>query len=273
MYGTGLPDPQGLANAVIGKCSMISGHVRATKYVAAFGLRSTVTLLRSPLERYISEFNHHVGRGFKGTWRQHIKMRRNYVGGHVGERYTFLLSAQIVPMQAYGFIGLTDQYEQTLELFDAAYGTNLTVANKNRRSYKMPEDASDLDEELKVDNALYATAKVIFRERLRIMKACKPYAHGGIDSVDGDTVRGWAWWARSDEALSVRILIDGKDIGKANAELPHRLLEFGAPRNGYVGFVFKIPASDQQRTLRCEVAETGQLLGEQIVPRLLQQSS
>ena len=259
------PEPKKLALAAIGACALLSGHVRAEKYVAAFGLRSTVTLLRPPLERLLSEYNHHSRDNYNGTLLQYMKLKKKQ-DSHIGDRYAFLLSADKIPIQAYGFVGLTDRYEQTIELFNHAFGTKMALSTRNEGVWDWPADASDLDEELKRDNELYETALATFVERQRIMRACKPYAHGAIDSVDVDVVWGWAWWATSDDAVSVRVLMDGIEMGRTLAAIPHRMLEFGAPRGGFVGFAYPFPVADHQRTVRCESAETGQLFAEMVVP-------
>jgi hypothetical protein len=157
------PDPEGFAAAVHRNgIRMISGHMRADKYLDLCGAANTVVFLREPLQRLMSEYHHFVehhgfGGGFRDfyRWPEMIDRQLAYLAG--------------LPLSDLGFVGLTERYPESLARFNRRYGTNLIALRVNRgrpsaeRNWELPaEHEAELRELNAGDLALYRQALALF---------------------------------------------------------------------------------------------------------------
>ncbi len=125
-----------------------------------------VAILRDPVKRYISDYNHRVQRyGLDMPLETYLENPRLH-----NEQSSYL---QGVSVQNLYFVGLSEYYPLSLELFAAETGIQLECLDKNRA---LPEQGgvaevpSELLEQIKQANsqdmALYESAKAEFRKRL-----------------------------------------------------------------------------------------------------------
>ena len=242
-------------------CSLLTGHVPAKRYVQIVGLRRTAVIVRTPLDRLGSEYFHVYRKGYRESLDTFISKRITSKGGPFLNKFLY---GDVIPVQAYGFVGITERYAESLDMFNQLYGMSLKYGHENKAPANSPiakEDLTQYRADIDKDNQLYDTAVATFNERIRITSACKPYAHGAISLGNRDMIKGWAWWAHSDDTVQVVCSVNGKVFGELEASDKHMLAEFGAPRAGYVGFQMTFNRTSDADVIVCEVAKTGQVLG------------
>jgi hypothetical protein len=99
---------------------IIYGHFKAKKYLDYFNLEETCTFLREPIARTISAYLHH-------------KRHFNFKGGIIDFcEQTELANRQSqfldqVDISKLGFIGITEHYRESLELFNRQFGISAPI--------------------------------------------------------------------------------------------------------------------------------------------------
>jgi hypothetical protein len=249
-------------------CRFFCGHVTLARYAALFSATHLVSFVREPSEQLYSHFMHHVRYGgFTHPFEFFLSPK--------GEnRFQFQLLSGI-PIEAVGFIGVTDRYEESLRVFNACYNTDFKVErlnqnpDKNKARYDVPsETLAKFEKPLTADRALYARANTLLNARLHALETKAPYVHGTISKVTPDSLSGFAFYHDQTRPVRVEILVNDTRVAIATA-VNNRpgLRAFNVPRNGFVGFDYKPPRPFQikDRITVC-AADTGQKLGETLVP-------
>jgi sulfotransferase famil protein len=242
----------------------LSGHVHAVKYVHLFGVNRTVTFLRDPVQRIMSEYNHFV---------------RNY--GYEDDFPSFYRKPQFinrlskilnrVPLESFGVLGMTEDYDSSLAMLNDRYATEIEYSAMNMaredksKNYDIPKNELDELHELNQDDLkLYEHGVSLFNQRKQLFKDGLTFVHGIIQGVNNKSVQGWAWYANDTTPVEIDIFINGGKAGTVQSkDLRPRLLQFSPPRNGYVGFqlVFSDPIV-AGTMISAVVAKTGQVIGE-----------
>ena len=240
---------------------MVSGHFRADKYLPAFNVSNTVTFARDPVQRLVSEYGHFVRHnGYEDSFRDfyNLPLMRN--------RFSKLL--QGVPVRAIGFVGLTEQYELSLQVFNQLFDADIPSLKENvgKKSVLDKHEVSqqDLDEVRRLNRAdleKYADIVELFETRVSMYRQDKPYTHGQIVQRGKKQVGGWAWSQAGSEPVKVCVRVNGKNVAEMFAtEFRPNLCRLGVPRAGYVGWSVKVDLSEGDK-VECFVAATGQVLG------------
>jgi len=246
--------------------AMVAGHVNAQKYIRLLGTTRSIVFLRSPLERLQSEYAHLVRNGTCTTGFRAFYRRRE-----MRNRQARVLGS--VPLEAIGFIGITEQYEGSLEIMNAALALDIPVRLANRAAGKPSQSGSTTEEALEEiqrlnadDFQLYNKACWLLQSRLDLTRSGQPYAHGAVETVRYDRVAGWAWWAGDrDDPVEVEIWQNQVPVARVRATAWWRsVADLCPPRGGYVGFTVGIEAQTGD-TLECRVTENGQWLTESAV--------
>lgn len=244
---------------------MLAGHVAARKYVHAFGVASTITFLRDPLQRVFSEYQHACRHnGYQKDFAFFYRNPRNQ------NRQSQLLRG-VMP-DALGFVGITERYQESLAGINVMLGTRLAESERNTgreditRRY---EFAAEVEAELLALNAedieLYQRFDRQLTARLALWEGGHDYIHGRVVSCDARSVSGWAWAAAyngapADQPVELELLCNGQVIQRMVAKEPRQdVMMLSPPRAGYVGFscLHDCQAGD---VLSCRVAGSGQLL-------------
>ena len=265
------------------QCSMVAGHREASRYVRDFGLRRTITFVRDPIERYISLYFHHSRSWFNGTIEEFLDRETE---NQSKMDIDHMLNLDVVPLRAYGFIGLRENHHASLAMINAVYGLELQSATKNVGKYEKVSISAKIQEHTLKDVTHYSNAVHIWKERWLMYQACKPYVHGEVTSIDRGEITGWAWWENSDDAVQLMVFHDFKFVSAVVADKPHFLGEHGAPRAGMVGFNILLPTDflpfnasswddlgDEQVTVVVMVAHTWQVLTHSWITPSLEPSS
>ena len=173
-----------------------------------------------------------------------------------------------------GFVGLTEDYHNSLDQINHCFSVNVQPVELNRGRTKK-QDAYKLSDEVvkeiealnEVDLRLYKTAQNILKNRTDLFQKELPYVHSEIQDANKKLVRGWAWYATSEQPVDIQVLVNGQVNGHMLAkDLRPGLLRLSPPRKGYVGFHHNF--SEQLATgdvVECVVEGTGQSLGKRTV--------
>lgn len=242
--------------------SFLSGHVNANKFVYLFSVRQTVTFVRDPVQRLVSEYQHFVRHhGYEGDFPSFYRKPQ------FANRQSKIL--QGVPLEAIGLLGLNEEYEDSLTILNHRYNLNVQSVDMNigrkdkTTSYELPkEQLNELVALNEQDIRLYRKAVHLFNQRKALFDDGKGYVHGAVQQMSGKSVSGWAWHAKNDVSVDLDIRVNGTHITTLESkELRPAFLRLGLPRLGYVGFHydFETPLS-KGSTVEVVVSETGQLL-------------
>ncbi|WP_444910586.1 sulfotransferase family 2 domain-containing protein [Microbulbifer sp. TRSA005] len=240
---------------------MLSGHFNAIRYVPVFGLENTVTILRDPIQRVVSEYKHFSRHNrYKGAFRSF------YSKPSFTNRQLKIFRGLSWP--ALGFVGLTERYDESLQLLNKKFGLEIPYLAENlgreklEEKYDIPQDEL---EELRILNAgeitLYKKAVSQFEWRVLLSRRGERFVAGSIFSQSNKRIRGCAIPEQNNEAVVLRVKVDGAYKGEVLAnEYRADLRANGAGRGGFVGFSIDISGFAKGAILECEVAETGQPL-------------
>ena len=239
--------------------AMVAGHVSAVRFVSLLGVENTVTFVREPLQRIASEYAHFVrNMNYQGSFREFY----SHASMHNRQRNAL----QGVSLEAFGLLGVTERYSESLEMLNARFGSGIPMKKANRGKKTLqaehalaPEDVAELQQLNKRDITLYRNALALFDSRYAMFKANQPWAHACLVEVNTQRVSGWAWWAgQNDAPLDVEIWVNDEFVRTLRAlEFRKELCRFLPPRGGYVGFHLPIKLA-QRDQVQCRVAATGQ---------------
>ncbi len=247
----------------------LSGHVPASKYLHLFGIHRSITFLREPIQRTISEYQHFVRHyDFEGD------LPSFYRKPHFINRQSKML--QGVPIRSLGVVGLNEAYENSLAMINSRYGLDIACTSMNMgrkrtdQGYELPDEQREEMLALNEDDvALYRRAQRLFDTRWALFQKDLPFVHGDVQQLSDKSISGWAWWgAERTDAVALTLRVNGEDVGNVQAtQLRPGLLRLAPPRMGYIGFhhhfARTLKPSDQVEVV---VTETGQVIGQQRLP-------
>src|SRR5690606_16353200 len=118
-----------------------------------------------------------------------------------------------VPLGALGFVGVTEEYESSLNMLSTIYGLNIPVRHDNRNPakddralYEIPEEISDQAEKLlRPEFLLWHRAKALLAERRKAMQEGYEFIHGGILTLNSSNIAGFAY--RPTQSRPVRVSV------------------------------------------------------------------
>jgi hypothetical protein len=238
----------------------VGGHVGIGRFVSGFKIENSVTFVREPLQRVVSEFKHFVRHyGYEGT------MMDFCTRPVMQNRQSKLLEA--VPLEAIGIIGLTERYEESIELINARFSWSVAVRADNKshdhaenKTHQLSEsEEAELRQLNQKDLELYRQCTELFDTRYKLYQSGLQFSHALIQRATEQNVSGWAWWEDgSDKPVEVELLLNGEPTKKKFAtDLRHGLAWLHTSRGTHVGFSFP-KAAKEGDTVQCRISETGQ---------------
>ncbi|MDN6336759.1 MAG: sulfotransferase family 2 domain-containing protein [Halomonas sp.] len=244
---------------------VISGHYPAVRYQSIYGVTEYCTFFRDPIQRVYSEYCHRKKRSFDrfdGSFEDYCKVK-NFC--NVQSRH---LKGAIWP--AFGFLGVTEFYSESLEMFEGWQGVSLDSVEENKNASKKGAAYSLTDDERKIatetqrqDITLYDSAVVYFKERLKAFRGGYSVANGQVTISKEGAIKGFAFFNDGKQELehvTVEVLVNGEVVGFLPAkEYRKDLRLIGAPKNGYVGFSKNLSLKSGD-IVSARVAESGQYL-------------
>jgi hypothetical protein len=236
------------------------GHVAIGRFVSGFKIGNSVTFVREPLQRVVSEFQHFVRHyGYEGTLMDFCTRPV------MQNRQSKLL--ETVPLEGIGIIGLTERYEESIELINARFTWSVAVRADNKshdhadnKTHQLSEsEEKELRQLNQKDIALYRQCTKLFDTRYKLYQSGLRFCHARIQQSSIQNVSGWAWWEDgSDKPVEVELLLNGEPTKKTFAtDLRPGLCRLYPPRGGHIGFSFPKAAKEGDK-VQCRINETGQ---------------
>ena len=262
------PDMFALRQAIErNKIRMLTGHVSVHRYLPIFGCREVATFFRHPVAQVASHYEHHVRHiDYKGSFEEFIEEDRFR---NMQSRTVSALMPGLI-----GFIGLTERYNESIELFNSFYQTKLETLALNTsksRSQADPQfpNMKTMDKTLLHhvsvlngdDMRMYNAATLIFEQRLAALRAGQRYGFGLVHGLNTEQVTGFAFGAE-DVPEMVEISVNEKPVATVRATDPRlHLAQSRLPREGFVGFKHRFRQALQPGDkVDCVLVRTGQVL-------------
>lgn len=244
---------------------LLSGHFKPDKYLPYFYPYQTIIFVRDPVDRIVSEYHH--------------KVRKDKYSGEISEfvetpKFRQIQKSQFgkLPPGYFGFVGVFEQYEQSLDAINALYEVDIKPLHRNENPEKLNESkyqiAPSLRESIlklnRYDVALYEQCKSILDYRLAHIKQKNNWLYGGW-TMEGRSIRGRVFKAFATEPVSLDLYIDGSCVAStiANQYNPITCVSTRQPLDGNIGFRFDITdgqviSTDSEIKIVCSTS--GQML-------------
>ncbi|MEA3491829.1 MAG: sulfotransferase family 2 domain-containing protein [Campylobacterota bacterium] len=240
--------------------SFLSGHFPEKKYMMFYEATNIISFVRDPVKQVVSHYNHHI---------KYLDYKKEFYDFINDARFqniqSRLLSRRNIGM--YGFLGVTDQYDKSIEIFNAVYQANLLSIYENR-SDNSTVNAEEIDKNIidliyrfnEEDIKFYKSVCHQFEVRKKLYEQNRPFTHGMIQKRNKTAIMGCAFQLNSDSPVSIDIYHHDKRLTtlKANLYKPG-LMSQGIPKKGFIGFHYRW--SDDKidnQDIHCIVKETGQ---------------
>lgn len=243
---------------------LLAGHTFLSKYVNLAGALNSFVFVRDPVKRLVSNYYHAVKLlEFEGTFSQYIAQVRMVNSLHK--------RISLVPVEAIGFVGITDLYSKSLTLLNRHFGWNLQERHENATAKRfqksdLPPIEGDLLEQAKKLNAHDIDLYKKCCELLETRKICQDNNHvfvqGRFSIENKTTLSGWAWWSDGDDSpVEVDVFVNQKHHARVSAtEFMPKLAFLLPPRGACVGFTCNCQLQKGD-SVECKVVGTGQTLG------------
>ncbi|WP_028771760.1 sulfotransferase family 2 domain-containing protein [Shewanella waksmanii] len=244
---------------------LLAGHFPAAKYAKLFPLENMVTFVREPIARLVSEYKHFVRhRNYKGSLTEFVRKPEN-----INKQARLLKN---LPISSIGFIGVTEQYQTSLEMFSHQYDINIPLLNKNIAPKSQGSDlglSDSLLEEIKKINAqdllLYAEVVELHDKRYQLFQDSLPYTLGQFHISNGHILQGWAYQIGIQTPIKIGIHWEGKLQHQLVANKYNMLMDsLNSPRAGHIGFNIKVPENVEPSSILCINQDTLQPLVNRI---------
>nr|WP_299241743.1 sulfotransferase family 2 domain-containing protein [uncultured Halomonas sp.] len=244
---------------------LLSGHVPLKKYARGTSLDRCFTFLRDPVQRVVSEYEHFV-RNY--SYNEAISVFCQ--DDNFSDKQSKMLKG--IPVQAIGFVGVTENYKRDMSLFNYKYGTSIAILQENIGKKKLSKKyrLNEKDYEIvaynnKNDFLLYSFCEKKADLRRRLIDSGKKYTHAAISSKNNMGIEGWAWYEGSVEDVKIRIIVNGKLLGVVIAnEKTKSLSGCLVPKDGNIGFSMRAHINDNDNVV-CVVENTGQKIENELI--------
>ena len=240
----------------------LTGHTSMMKYISFVPIEHTVTFIRKPVEQLLSHYNHFVMlHDYKGELAEFLKKPMNK---NLQSR-----CLQGLPLGLIGYIGLTEKYDESIDIINQQYGLSL-----GRKKYNVNKSRALIGNELeqhlnerfleknKQDIEMYEEAKFLHEQRVNLSKEAKPWTYGYAVISPHNKLHGCAYRYQSDVPVTLLVNINGKPFKTIIAkEFCGLFVRANFPRERYVGFNIALSKYiNSEDVIDIYVEETGQKL-------------
>jgi len=240
----------------------LTGHIYLNKYSNFVSARHIISFVRDPIERVISHYNHSVlHNGFEGDIDTFLQTYQaaNYQKKHLNP----------LPLGLIGYVGLTDRYEESIQLINDYYGLNLTVKNANVNNNQVIKKAvisEDLRKQISdlnnIDIATVKHAKLLHKQRIALIEKNKQWVYSHFTINAQNILVGCAYYSHSSEPVCIDVFCNEEKITTVCAEgFYGHFPKVNFPRERYIGI--NLPLIKQVKKgdkLTLFAKETGQQL-------------
>lgn len=257
---TFLGDLDSILNAD-GSFKIYLGHVHAQSARHLFQSTNVFAFLRNPVDQVVSHYNHYRRwYNYKGSLRDFVT-----TAGFQNVQSKYLRG---IPLYITGLIGLTESFEDSINLYNHYYKANLEVRNDNVNGNRVIDKVCLEDQSLikacnKEDLDLYEKAKILLDQRIDLLARNLIWTFGYIHryNAEKNVIFGVAFQVRSEKPIQIDLMIDGvkADTVKANQFRPG-FAHWNVPNFNHIGFQFSLPKGKKPEDIDVLVAGTGQKL-------------
>lgn len=238
---------------------LYTGHLVALPTANVFPIKNIVTFLRHPQEQILSHYHHYA------RWHGYYKTIEDFIN-NPGFKNLQSRHLKGLPLQLIGFVGLTERYAESINMYNAYSGFNLEIREDNKNSHNTPDKITEeicrlIAEHNIEDIALYEQATSLLSERFLLSALNKDWCFSFIDRLNEKMVAGVAYMQSNDQPVRLVIKNNGAVIGNCVAnKIRPGLVQFGVPNKGFIGFSFPLPKHVTSSEISIEVESTGQVL-------------
>jgi len=225
--------------------SFLSGHFPVGKYAALYDTLNVVSFVRDPVEQVLSHYNHYKNHhAYEKGLKAFIKEPR-----FKNIQIKFLRQKNLA---LYGFLGVTEQYNTSIDLFNSVYDTDLPKIHINKTK-KDSLEIEELDQKTlnliqrmnTKDIVLYDAVRLQFEVRKNLYANNQPFTHGFIQKITEDQISGLAFQRESDESVEIDIYkgddyLETVQAKNFRAGQVHRNIS----RKGFIGFDYLYEEDD-----------------------------
>ena len=252
-----------------------------------FPASNLITFVSNPIDRLLKSFQQEENSS-KLTNANFLKFCQRPDNQNVQSRYL-----KTLPLELYGFVGISERYSESLELLNAQFDCQLTelatptgtadpaqressektcaISERTLNMKRCPALCTTLsDKTIKavlamntLDNEFYQQANELLDTRLKLNQAEVSYIHGKVNQLTQEKISGWAVSTRDHNPCKVRVLINQECVAVTSARnYSSALKERNVSRDGYVGFSYRFPRKlTADDVVSCRIHPTDQLLG------------
>ncbi|MEZ9657980.1 hypothetical protein [Vibrio sp. 10N.261.52.F3] len=238
----------------------ISGHMGVQRYSDMYSVRNIITFVREPLSQVVSHFNHHVN---------HNQFTLTFQDFYQKPSFINLQSKSLsgIPLSLIGHIGVTERYNESIDIINAACGLTIEKIKVNQCSKAHKSESNLSNEELDELRLLNEKDLAVYEQALLEHKQRYQYLCGGLDwahiyaTVNANNVlSGAAFWAADDKPVEFDLEIDGICVDSFTADkFFGQFPKFNFPRFRYIGFRLQVGKWVSKETaIELVVKKTGQ---------------
>lgn len=229
--------PLGLKNELNKRSNTwLTGHVSLIKYSDMVSARHIIAFVRNPIQQVISHYNHYVAlHGFKGGIEDFLKkpMASNFQRKNLNP----------LPLGLIGYVGLTDYYDESIELINDYYGLNLDVKNANVNNKKTIEKEAisiDLQKQITelnlLDIACVEQAHFLHHQRVALAKENKEWVYSDFSVNPHNVLVGCAYYSHSAKPVECDVFCNGELLDSFTAQgFYGGFAKVNFPRERYIG--------------------------------------
>ncbi len=219
---------------------LLCGHFSLPRYREVFPDSPIMTFFRHPVKRVVSEFFHFTNHyGYTGTLEEFYRNPK-----FQNRQHHTLGGAKPTDLD---FYGLTELYDESLEMFNRRYGTDLQRSELNKGDYSpasvVTPTTEQLDEIFRLNQAdltLYKLALDHFDEQStqsRIASSIATRYRGNLGGIRENKLFGWAIDSHTNVPARLKIAVNGvvQTTTTANKKRPD-LVRSGIVTDGDCGF-------------------------------------
>ena len=217
--------------------SFLSGHFPIVKYAVLYDTFNVVTFVREPVAQVLSHYNHYK------NLHKYEKDLTDFVK-EVRFRDIQTKNLHQKDLAFYGFIGITEEYNTSIDLFNSIYGTKLEYKHinvKNEDSLHtedIDKKTIDLIRRLNAkDIELYEAVCQQLEVRKTLYAKNQPFTYGFIQKITEKQISGMAFQREYDDAVEIDIYVGDKYLETVLAKnLRPGQIRNNVPRKGFIGF-------------------------------------
>jgi len=251
-----------LIGDISNKKTILVGHFPLRRHARHYPIQNVISMVREPVQRVLSHYHYMVRTDrYEGCLESFIKDPRfqNVQSRTFGK----------CPIEAIGFIGITEKYNESLDLINKVYSLSVPVKLLNRNKEKQKEPYG-VEQELidliilhnREDIELYEKVSQLFLLRTKLEQSGLDYVYGKLNANNDNEISGWAINPKKSEPVKLDVVLNGKIIAQIDAEIKcPDFKKINVHRSAEVGFRFlydsRLGASDN---IEIRVAGSNQII-------------